>query len=55
MINSREYEHDIPDFVARKVHQLADRNQDGRLDFGEFVDMVNHPDLAPLFGHYVQR
>lgn len=55
MIESREYENDIPDFVAKKVHDLADTNRDGKLDFNEFVDMIHHPDLAPLFGHYINR
>lgn len=55
MIDSREYEHDIPEFVAKKVHEMADKNSDGKLDLEEFVHMIHHPGLAPLFGHYVNR
>lgn len=55
MIDSREYEHDIPDFVAKKVHEMADKDNDGKLDLEEFIYMIHHPDLAPLFGHYVNR
>lgn len=55
MIESREYEHDIPEFVAKKVHEMADKNSDGKLDLEEFVYMIHHPGLAPLFGHYVNR
>jgi rhomboid-related protein 1/2/3 len=55
LIESREYEHDIPKHVVRKIHQMADQNRDNRIDFNEFVDMVNNPDLQYFFGHYVTR
>lgn len=55
MIESREYDNDIPAHVVKKVHQLADQNNDDRIDFTEFVEMINHPDLQYLFGHYVNR
>ena len=55
MIESREYEHDIPGHVVRKIHQMADQNNDDRIDFTEFVDMINNPDLQYVFGHYVNR
>lgn len=55
MIDSREYEHDIPDYVVTKIHEMADKDSNGKLDFEEFVEMINHPDLAPLFGHYVNK
>ncbi|RZC41427.1 rhomboid-related protein 2 [Asbolus verrucosus] len=55
MIESREYEHDIPPHVVRKIHEMADQNHDERIDFTEFVDMVNNPDLQHVFGHYVTR
>ncbi|EFA08482.1 rhomboid-related protein 2 [Tribolium castaneum] len=55
LIESREYDHDIPEHVVRKIHQMADQNHDDRIDFTEFVDMINHPDLQYVFGHYVNR
>lgn len=55
MIESREYEHDIPAHAVRKIHEMADLNRDDKIDFEEFVDMINHPDLQHVFGHYVNR
>lgn len=55
MIESREYEHDIPDHTAKKIHQMADKDSNGKLSLEEFVYMIHHPDFAPLFGHYVNR
>lgn len=55
MIDSREYERDIPDFASKKIHKMADKDQDGKLDLEEFIHMIHHPEFAPLFGHYVNR
>ncbi|CAH2986435.1 unnamed protein product [Chilo suppressalis] len=55
IIESREYEHDLPDNVVDKIMNLADRDNSGYLDFNEFVDMMHHPDLKAVFGHFVAR
>lgn len=55
IIESREYEHDIPDYCAKKIHNMADKDGNGKIDLEEFIYMIHHPDLAPLFGHYVNR
>ncbi|KAF5287187.1 hypothetical protein FQR65_LT12316 [Abscondita terminalis] len=55
LIESREYEHDIPSHVVSKIHNWADTNQDGRLSYREFVDMIHHPEMRPIFGHLLSR
>lgn len=55
IINSREYEHDLPDNVVDKIMGLADHDNSGYLDFNEFVAMMHHPDLKAVFGHFVAR
>ncbi|XP_034828189.1 rhomboid-related protein 2 isoform X2 [Maniola hyperantus] len=55
IIESREYDHDLPDNVVEKIMALADRDNSGYLDFAEFVDMMKHPDLKAVFGHFVAR
>ncbi|KAJ8712883.1 hypothetical protein PYW08_008187 [Mythimna loreyi] len=55
IINSREYEHDLPDNVVDKIMGLADRDNSGYLDFNEFVAMMQNPDLKAVFGHFVAR
>lgn len=55
LIESREYENDIPEHVIKKIHEMADQNRDNRIDFSEFVDMINNPDLQYIFGHYISR
>ncbi|XP_047032650.1 rhomboid-related protein 2-like isoform X1 [Helicoverpa zea] len=55
IINSREYEHDLPDNVVDKIMSLADRDNSGYLDFNEFVAMMHNPDLKAVFGHFVAR
>lgn len=55
MINSREYQRDIPSHVVKMVHNRADKNGDGKIDYGEFKHMITHPDNEVLFGHYMQR
>ncbi|XP_030747629.1 rhomboid-related protein 1 isoform X2 [Sitophilus oryzae] len=34
---------------------MHDRNKDRRLNFEEFLDMINNPDLSHVFGHYTTR
>lgn len=53
MIKSHENQREIPRHAARKIHKVADKNNDERIDFNEFIDMINHPDLRYYFGHYV--
>lgn len=55
IIESREYEHDLPDNVVDKIMKLADRDNSGFLDFNEFVAMMHNPDLKAVFGHFVAR
>ncbi|XP_039752442.1 rhomboid-related protein 2 isoform X2 [Pararge aegeria] len=55
IIESREYDHDLPDNVVEKIMSLADRDNSGYLDFAEFVAMMQNPDLKAVFGHFVAR
>ncbi|XP_061722473.1 rhomboid-related protein 2 isoform X1 [Cydia pomonella] len=55
IIESREYEHDLPDNVVEKIMKLADRDNSGYLDFNEFVEMMHNPDFKAVFGHFVAR
>lgn len=55
LIESREYEQDIPDYVVERIHQMHDRNKDKRLSYEEFYEMINNPALQYIFGHYLNR
>ncbi|XP_075984200.1 rhomboid-4 isoform X2 [Anticarsia gemmatalis] len=55
IIESVEYDHDLPDNLVEKIMKLADRDNSGYLDFKEFVDMMHNPDLKAVFGHFVAR
>lgn len=55
LVESREYEHDIPSHVVAEIHRRADRNDDGKLDLREFIEMIHHPTLRPIFGHLLSR
>ncbi|VEN49516.1 unnamed protein product [Callosobruchus maculatus] len=55
LIESREYEEDIPPQVVRRIHESHDQNRDKRLDYNEFSDMINNPNLQHIFGHYLNR
>lgn len=55
IIESREYEHDIPPHVVQKIHEMHDIDGNQKLDFDEFVAMINNPNLNYLFGHYFTR
>ncbi|XP_059048187.1 rhomboid-related protein 2 isoform X2 [Achroia grisella] len=55
IIDSREYEDDLPPNVVQKIMNLADRDNSGYLDFNEFVEMMHNPDLKNIFGHFVAR
>ncbi|XP_060533122.1 rhomboid-related protein 2-like [Cylas formicarius] len=55
MIESREYEQDIPAHCVRKIHELHDIDGDRKLDFDEFMNMINNPELSHIFGHYITR
>ncbi|XP_019875758.2 rhomboid-related protein 2 [Aethina tumida] len=55
IIESREYEHDIPPHVVQKIHEMHDVDGNQKLDFDEFVAMINNPNLNYLFGHYFTR
>ncbi|KAJ8966534.1 hypothetical protein NQ314_003475 [Rhamnusium bicolor] len=45
----------IPKHIIKKIHKMADENEDQKLDYREFVQMLEHPDLQHLFGHYVTQ
>lgn len=53
IINSHQYEKDLPPNVTCKIMKLADKDSSGYLDFAEFVEMMQHPQLKVLFGRYV--
>ncbi|XP_056643128.1 rhomboid-related protein 2 [Diorhabda sublineata] len=55
LIESREYEEDIPKHCVKKILTMHDRNDDRKLDFEEFYEMIHNPNLSYIFGHYVQR
>ncbi|KAL1502527.1 hypothetical protein ABEB36_007659 [Hypothenemus hampei] len=55
MIETREYRQDIPLHCVRKIHQLHDTDQDKRLNFEEFIEMIHNPELNNVFGHYLSR
>ncbi|XP_013145556.1 PREDICTED: rhomboid-related protein 2 isoform X1 [Papilio polytes] len=55
IIESREYDHDLPDNVVEKIMALADSDNSGYLEFAEFVEMMHNPDLKAVFGHFVAR
>ncbi|KAJ8917333.1 hypothetical protein NQ315_002355 [Exocentrus adspersus] len=45
----------IPRNAVKKIHKMADKNGDQRLDYREFVKLLEHPDLEYLFGRYVTK
>lgn len=55
IINSREYEHDIPELAVSRILELSDTDGNGYLDFQEFVKMVQNPIFDSIFGHFVHR
>ncbi|XP_019773049.1 rhomboid-related protein 2 [Dendroctonus ponderosae] len=55
MIESREYDKDIPDYCVKKIHDLHDVNQDRKLNFDEFMYMIHNPEYSYIFGHYISR
>lgn len=55
LIQGQDYEQDLPDHVIEKIHGLADTNNDGQLDFKEFIVLINHPAMQPIFGNMVNK
>lgn len=55
MIESREYEQDIPIHCVKKIHDLHDKNNDRKLNFEEFIEMIHNPEFDSIFGHYLTR
>ncbi|XP_022902730.1 rhomboid-related protein 2 [Onthophagus taurus] len=45
-------EEGIPRHVIRRIHENADRNDDGKLDCQEFIHMVMDPENKYIFGQY---
>ncbi|RZC38501.1 rhomboid-related protein 2, partial [Asbolus verrucosus] len=48
-------EEPLPPLVVRRIHQIADTNHDGQLDYNEFVGMINNPTFSHIFGRYVTK
>ncbi|CAH1382697.1 hypothetical protein MTP99_006680 [Tenebrio molitor] len=44
-----------PPEVVRRIHQVADTDHDGRLNYQEFVAMINNPRFKDIFGRYVTK
>lgn len=38
-----------------RILQMADTDQNGYLDYDEFVKMVHDPRLESIFGHFIKR
>lgn len=55
LIETREYEEDIPSHVVARIHEMHDRNGDQKLSYEEFYEMINNPALYYIFGHYINR
>lgn len=55
IIDSREYDQDIPEQAVSAILQISDKDGNGTLDFEEFVQMIHNPHLHSIFGHYVMR
>lgn len=55
LIETREYDEDIPPHIIQQIHEMHDFNKDRRLDFDEFYKMISNPKLQNVFGHYMTR
>ena len=55
IISSREYKNEIPPSIISRLHSEFDRNHNGYLSFAEFIDMIHHPQLRGVFGHFINR
>ncbi|XP_076256523.1 rhomboid-related protein 2-like [Rhynchophorus ferrugineus] len=55
IVESREYQQDIPDYCVKRIHEMHDTDQNKKLDFQEFLDMIHNPELNHIFGHYINR
>lgn len=55
LIESGEYENDIPSHVIKQIHDLADNDNSKKIDFDEFVAMLNNPEFEFAFGRYMNR
>lgn len=55
LVETREYEEDIPSYVIERVHEMHDRNRDKKLDYEEFYEMINNPAFQFIFGHFMNR
>lgn len=55
MINSPENERDFPKHVVRIIHQKADQDLDGRLNFDEFLQMTMNPENKSIFAHHFKQ
>ncbi|KAJ8958524.1 hypothetical protein NQ318_002319 [Aromia moschata] len=42
-------DHHIPHHLIKTIHAYFDRNGDARLDFEEFLEMMNNPIIAKTF------
>ncbi|CAB3220246.1 unnamed protein product [Arctia plantaginis] len=55
IIHSKEYAHDLPDNLVDDIMKKADHDKSGYLEYNEFVDMMQNPDLKSVFGHYFEN
>lgn len=55
LIESGEYENDIPKHVVKQIHEISDTDNNKKIDFDEFVNMMNNPDFQYVFGRYLNR
>lgn len=49
----RKFGNNVPPDVAKKILKMCDEDHDGYLNYQDFINMVNHPELKVLFQRYV--
>lgn len=45
----------LPPHIVKRIVRIADVDRDGRLNYQEFVAMINNPKFQPIFGRYVSK
>lgn len=40
--------------MVAEIMKKADHDKSGKLDYNEFVDMMQNPELKTVFGHYFE-
>ncbi|GLV38421.1 rhomboid-4 [Carabus blaptoides fortunei] len=49
----RKFGNNVPPDVTKKIFKMCDEDNDGYLNYQDFMKMVNHPELKVLFQRYV--